>query len=381
MKNKIVGILIFMLLIGTILPASGINSVKYVTNPMMNGITLYVGGSGLGNFTKIQDAIDNTSDGDTVFVYDDSSPYYENLNINNSIILKGENKDSTIIDGRGEKTIEIFADDVAISNLHLQSYESEPRVNQSYLINIQSNNNLVYDNLITGNTTWGIHIMESDNNNISNNTINGEFKNIVIVIDECDNSTIYKNSITNANIGAGVSIIDSNNSTIIRNDINHCNCSIALGIMTIGSYIYGNSLIYNDFCGIVAVGYTSDTVIIRNNISFNKGIGILYFGITPNDKIIQNNFIGNEMGNAYFIHMLNSVLYFVVFEGIKPFFPKIYWIENYWDESRLRSHLIPGFICLTHRLLFKIGDVIFIEKTISNFYNIDRHPAKEPYEI
>jgi hypothetical protein len=37
---------------------------------MNNAQTLYVGGSGPGNFTKIQDAVDNASDGDTVFVYD-----------------------------------------------------------------------------------------------------------------------------------------------------------------------------------------------------------------------------------------------------------------------------------------------------------------------
>ena len=38
------------------------------------GNTLYVGGSGPGNFSHIQDAIDAASPGDTVFVYDDSSP-------------------------------------------------------------------------------------------------------------------------------------------------------------------------------------------------------------------------------------------------------------------------------------------------------------------
>ncbi|MBP1662308.1 MAG: hypothetical protein H6P94_557, partial [Thermoplasmatales archaeon] len=33
-----------------------------------SGTWLYVGGSGPGNYTKIQDAIDNASDGDTIFV-------------------------------------------------------------------------------------------------------------------------------------------------------------------------------------------------------------------------------------------------------------------------------------------------------------------------
>jgi uncharacterized membrane protein len=34
-----------------------------------SGATLYVGGGGSGNYSTIQAAIDNASDGDTVFVY------------------------------------------------------------------------------------------------------------------------------------------------------------------------------------------------------------------------------------------------------------------------------------------------------------------------
>lgn len=45
------------------------------------GNKLYVGGTA-NNYTRIQDAINAANDGDTIFVYDDSSPYYENLIIN-----------------------------------------------------------------------------------------------------------------------------------------------------------------------------------------------------------------------------------------------------------------------------------------------------------
>ena len=62
------------------------------------GKTLYVGGSGPGNYSKIQDAINNASDNDTVFVYDDSSPYYENIVMDKPINLIGENMNSTVID-------------------------------------------------------------------------------------------------------------------------------------------------------------------------------------------------------------------------------------------------------------------------------------------
>lgn len=64
---------------------------------MQNGRTLYVGGSGPGNYTSIQEAIFAAEDGDTIFVYDDSSPYEEYIYIWKNIRLIGENRDTTII--------------------------------------------------------------------------------------------------------------------------------------------------------------------------------------------------------------------------------------------------------------------------------------------
>jgi len=67
--------------------------------PLDRNNWLYVGGSGPGNYTTIQSAINAASPGDTVFVYDDSSPYLETLVIPTSLSLIGENKQTTIIDG------------------------------------------------------------------------------------------------------------------------------------------------------------------------------------------------------------------------------------------------------------------------------------------
>ncbi len=75
------------------------------------GNILYVGGSGPGNYTKIQDAIDNASDGDTIFVY--SGIYYENLIINKSITLIGENRETTIICGSVKENFTILIDNIS----------------------------------------------------------------------------------------------------------------------------------------------------------------------------------------------------------------------------------------------------------------------------
>ena len=66
-----IGVAVAPLIQGTVIERSNL--------PILDGNTLYVGGDGPGNYISIQAAIDDASEGDTVFVYDDSSPYYETV--------------------------------------------------------------------------------------------------------------------------------------------------------------------------------------------------------------------------------------------------------------------------------------------------------------
>ena len=91
--NKRLKIVIITLIISTILlPSLNGDSLRILDlkqNLLLNNInndfatTFYVGGSGAGNFSTIQAAIDAALDGFTIFIYDDSSPYYENIIIQN----------------------------------------------------------------------------------------------------------------------------------------------------------------------------------------------------------------------------------------------------------------------------------------------------------
>lgn len=74
-----------------------------------SGNILYVGGSGPGNYSKIQYAIGNTSDGDTIFVY--NGTYYENVYIYKQIQLIGENRNNTIINASGDTYCILIAPD------------------------------------------------------------------------------------------------------------------------------------------------------------------------------------------------------------------------------------------------------------------------------
>jgi parallel beta-helix repeat protein len=94
--------------------------------PNSRGMTLYVGGGGPNNYTSIQDAVDDASGSDTIFVYDDSSPYDENVYIDKSIDLIGENKDTTIIDGGFREGPVVWVEDtiVDISGFTIQNGNS-----------------------------------------------------------------------------------------------------------------------------------------------------------------------------------------------------------------------------------------------------------------
>ena len=122
MRKKLIGLLFCMLMIvSTIVQVSGITVSEKTSHSLTTGNILYVGGLGPNNYTRIQDAINASFDGDTIFVYDDSSPYYENIMIRKSIVLIGEDKNTTIIDGRyGKDVTYIKCNNVTISGFTIQ---------------------------------------------------------------------------------------------------------------------------------------------------------------------------------------------------------------------------------------------------------------------
>ena len=91
--------------------------------------TLYVGGIGPNNYSTIQSAINDASSGDTVFIYNLKSPYFESLTIEKSIYLVGQDRDSTILYGCNRETdgIIVKADNVKIESLTIKNFRSKNR--------------------------------------------------------------------------------------------------------------------------------------------------------------------------------------------------------------------------------------------------------------
>jgi len=143
-------------------PSFAVDNVKKSSMPVSNGNILYVGGSGERNYSKIQDAINDASDGDTVFVYDDSSPYKENVIIDKSIKLLGENRNTTLIKSFG-KIIQVNANKVQISGFTIQYYGI--LLSNGIFVRASSSETIISNNIIQD-LGYGI-IIYSSNNSLS----------------------------------------------------------------------------------------------------------------------------------------------------------------------------------------------------------------------
>lgn len=138
---------------------------KILTYFNYDGKTLFVGGSGPNNYTRIQDAINDAQNGDTVFVY--NGTYYGNIKLNKAIHLIGENKYTTIIDGRRmNDVISVSTDLTVIRGFTIQnSGRSDSLTVCDAGIEFHSDKNTVSDTIVSNNK-YGIYIESFFNSNI-----------------------------------------------------------------------------------------------------------------------------------------------------------------------------------------------------------------------
>jgi parallel beta-helix repeat protein len=236
--GKCLAVGIILLFVGTAIISSGAQDIEKSSLPTSSGYWLYVGGSGPGNYTKIQDAIDNASNGDTIFVY--SGIYYENTVVNSSINIIGENRDNTIIESKNKSprndTLSIYANYVNISGF---TFQNSPRCG----IFLGSRHVIITNNIFLNNS-HGIHFyyLSKDYVYISNNIFSNNFCGIYLV--QSKNNTISENNIINNDFG--IRIDDSVNNTILNNNIqSNIQYGILLSVTSNGNHIYKNNFINN----------------------------------------------------------------------------------------------------------------------------------------
>jgi len=216
------------------------SSTRIMNRPLVleDARTLYVGGSGPGNYSKIQDAVDNASVGDTVFVYDDSAPYYENIAIRTSIQLLGEDRNTTSIEG-GNYAVSIYADGVTVSGFRISNVGDFWNCCGFYVVsngNTIANNNIVNNLRMNGVYLYGASYNTIVGNHIENNNYHG------IRVEYTTHNVIANNTIVNVR-GFGIDLAESTDTLVYGNTAQQC----FWGGMVLDNTSTSNTFYHNNF--------------------------------------------------------------------------------------------------------------------------------------
>jgi parallel beta-helix repeat protein len=200
--------------------------------------TWTVDDDGPADFHTIQQAINSpdVKGGDTILVR--AGIYYEQVIVNKSVSLVGEDSDSTVVDGNGiGSVISITANNVNISGFTIQysgnkyddsgiyiDHSSGDDISHNTITNNRngmyldsSSNNMFSSNTITNNDN-GISLFSSSNNVISGNTISLSNDDGISLFSS-SNNVVSGNTITNNRYG--ISPLDSSNNIIYRNNFDN----------------------------------------------------------------------------------------------------------------------------------------------------------------
>jgi len=208
------------------------------------GNILYVGGSGPGNYTSIQSAIDDANYGDIIFVY--SGIYYENVVINKKITLVGENKETTIIDANHR---EGYAAIITANGATMQEFT------------VRNSDYRGYNGI---ETYAGVRIYSYNNSildcNINNNTI-GILLEPSIARLISTNASIFNCNISNNDYG--ISLYFSANNSIF-------DCNIENNTAGISLYSSANDSIFN-------CTFLNDGIVIGEDITVRDRFKLSHF--------------------------------------------------------------------------------------------------------
>jgi len=275
-KKAIVSIAIFLFM------AAGLSAGEGRSNTDFGGNTLYVGGSGEGNYTTIQEAINSAVEGDTVFVYDDSSPYHETITVDKSITITGENRNTTVVDGGTSGTvISIDAGHVTVSGFTVRSAGGTGLTGME----INSGNARISD-IAVSEYSFGINVC-SDRNIISGVEITdcsiGIFLQYIASSNVISGSTISRSN-------EGIQFEGSENNLVIYSNISGNNEGIW---MDSG---HGNSIVSNNIDH-VTLWHSRDTWVENNNFVGDSDHATFFFSLQES-PFSRNHWSGNYWGGG-----------------------------------------------------------------------------------
>ncbi len=242
--------------------------------------TLYVGGTGDYNYTSIQDAIDDSNEGDIILVY--AANYSENIIINKSISLIGADKNNVTIYGNdGLYSILIKSSGITVSGFTIQKSNIGIFISGSEIKFCNISHNIITNNY------EGIRFINTSNNNISRNIIT-RHSNFGIVLYDSKNNAILNNTIIENNRGIYLGRW-SNYNLISENNITDYNYGLHLDFSFNNQII--KNLIKNGDYGIYLTSSNNNNV-TNNYIGDNTQTGI--YTSSSDENVISPNILLNN---------------------------------------------------------------------------------------
>jgi nitrous oxidase accessory protein len=293
MRRLVSGITLVLILTGMLTLAFKIQLVK--SEPARTVVPDY--------YPTIQEAINHANDGDTIYVK--AGIYYENVVVNKAVLLIGENKVTTTIEGSGSgNVVSVPVNNVTITGFTIRG---------------------------SGMAYAGIELRLVENCDIYENYVMNNFEGFDIW--DSSNNSIHENDITAGPFGGGFYLWNSSNNRVYKNNI-----QVRLGCNFDFRYSSNNSIYANNITSGLNgfdMGHSSNNNIYENNI-VNNNYGILLDDCSIN-TICANNIISNEKcglqiewGSSYnriyhncFANNTNQVR--IMFQGSAP--------ANLWDDG------------------------------------------------
>ena len=317
------------------------------------------------DYPTIQEAINNANDGDTVYVR--AGTYFENVVVNKTVSLVGENRENTIIDGNGTYwgVMKVTADNTLVTGFTvknsnrfgIQIWKSFGNtIKENYVTDTfygirldQSTNNSMIGNIVKSNSFMGILLSNSKNNILrynemadnpqnfgvwsisihdfisdvdNSNTVNGKpiyywvnqhdsqipaDAGVVIVV---NSTSIVVKNLTLTNNDHGVYFAYTTSSSIESNAVTNSTYGIDL-FHSFNNTISGN-MVSDNTLG-VSMRFTSDNNIVRNNTIATNSNGIYLYqsdgNIVTGNLIYDNYNYGIDLteSNRNFFHHNNLI--------------------------------------------------------------------------
>ena len=268
------------------------------------------------NYTTIQQAINAANQGDTVHVR--GRTYHENLFINKTIQLVGENPKTTIIDGGTANTtysptVEIYGKDaknVKILNFTLSGSKNAWGIyilfpdssgawienniitnNSGGIIADEASSNTFINNTITDNKFEGMEFEDSHGNTMKNNTLTGNRYNFGLL------GSAFDHNIDTSNTVNGKPICYLKNQTDLTINPTTCPDAGYLALINCTNITVENLTLQNNVNGLLLAGTRNST--LRNNSlrSNERGLDL----INSFDNAIEANDIKDNIWRSVYL--------------------------------------------------------------------------------